>query len=83
MLTIFLDLTVVGIGIPSWLNFAFAEYYTDPSYETPWLVDQNIASIMIIIFWYVKQYGKFGGFSALYEHVTNEKRRAKGLFILS
>lgn len=51
---IFLDLVVVGIGIPGWYNFAMAEYYTDPDYPTPWRDYQNNAATMIIVFWYVR-----------------------------
>lgn len=51
--TIFFDLLIIGLGIPGWLFFAMAEYYTDPSYPTPWRDDQDRAATMVIVFWYV------------------------------
>lgn len=51
--TIFFDLVVIGLGIPGWLFFIMAEYYTDPSYPTPWRDDQERAGTMVIVFWYV------------------------------
>ncbi|KAG8164559.1 hypothetical protein KVR01_006477 [Diaporthe batatas] len=48
---IFLDLLVVGLGIPGWYNFAMAEYYTSPDYETPWREYQGHAATMIMAFW--------------------------------
>lgn len=52
--TIFFDLLIIGLGIPGWLFFAMAEYYTDPSYPTPWRDDQERAATMVIVFWYVR-----------------------------
>lgn len=44
---------VIGLGIPGWLLFSMAEYYTDPSYPTPWREDQDHVATMVIVFWYV------------------------------
>lgn len=52
---IFFDLLVVGLGIPGWFNLAMAEYYTDPSYPTPWSEDQSLAETMVVVFWYVSR----------------------------